>query len=134
MAALSGGVQVHVQSPPEARARDISQSLKYIVRMALQGHRVSTYDYAMNKPIHFTDRNGLYPDPGTCSDALYTDKGIYKIPNNCKCTVECDSQGTQSIECTCFQPFWKRPEEFNSHDKRPDGWPENPFIPMSLTL
>ena len=111
------------------------QNPKFLARQAMQGHGVNAYAYAMNNPLRYTDRNGLWPmpwepgklcvsasckprdtnscrdlpenspkqgnsgelknlpAPGTCSDsdAVYMDSGVYKIPNDCKCSVECDS-------------------------------------------
>ncbi|ATB49358.1 hypothetical protein MYMAC_005001 [Corallococcus macrosporus DSM 14697] len=146
---------------------------RFIRRMALQGHNVSAYAYAMNNPLYFTDPNGLYPTPwtpgklcvsssckkddgnsckdlpetspktgdpgelknlpapGTCtdSDAVYMDTGVYKIPNNCKCTVECDSNGVQELSCTCW-PWWLgSPTHYPPGTNSPAGWPPNTSTP-----
>ena len=75
------------------------------------------------------------PDPGQCvdSDAIYTDNGVIKIPNHCKCTLECDSNGTTSIDCVCIGPLWSwvkgPPQQFSTNGALPPGWPQNRFLP-----
>jgi RHS repeat-associated protein len=69
------------------------------------------------------------PAPGTCvdSDAVYTDTGVIKIPNNCKCTITCDGNGSKEVECLCFG-LLRRPEQWDDNSKLPGGWPKNPFL------
>ncbi len=71
------------------------------------------------------------PAPGTCtdSDAVYMDTGVYKIPNNCKCTVECDSNGVEGLSCTCW-PWWLgSPTHYPPGTNPPTGWPPNTSTP-----
>ncbi len=44
------------------------------------------------------------PAPGKCveADAVVTPKGGLKIPDNCKCTINCNDDGSgKDISCTC---------------------------------
>lgn len=71
------------------------------------------------------------PEPGTCvdADAVYRDGVVVKIPNHCKCTIECGDNGRESISCVCIGPiwdWWKGPAQ-DVKDKMPPGWPRNPF-------
>ncbi|WP_253899763.1 RHS repeat-associated core domain-containing protein [Corallococcus carmarthensis] len=72
------------------------------------------------------------PAPGSCSDsdAIYTDTGVIKIPNNCKCTLDCDENGTTSVSCLCFG-FIRGPQEFDNNSQLPPGWPKNPSLGSS---
>lgn len=73
----------------------------------------------------------MLPSPGTCSDsdAVYTDTGVLKIPNSCKCTVNCDANGTQDIACVCW-PWWgPSPTHYSPGTSPPVGWPPNYSTP-----
>jgi len=79
-----------------------------------------------NKP---EDSNNLEspPDPGKCteSDGIYAPRGILKIPDNCTCTIECDSQGSPlGLRCKC-RGILARPKVFPT-DEPPEGWPPHP--------
>jgi hypothetical protein len=73
----------------------------------------------------------MLPAPGTCSDSdgVYTDTGVLKIPNNCKCTVNCDANGTQDIECVCWPGILGKPTHYPSGTSPPVGWPPNYSTP-----
>ncbi|MCY1040256.1 hypothetical protein OV208_02900 [Corallococcus sp. bb12-1] len=146
---------------------------KFVRQMAMEGHGMPMYAYALNSPLHYTDPNGMWPfpwqpgrlcvssscksgqtnacrdlpeaspkqgdssalqmlpAPGTCSDsdAVYTDTGVFKIPNNCKCKVNCDSNGTQDVDCTCW-PWWlDKPTHYPPGTQPPVGWPPNTSTP-----
>lgn len=73
------------------------------------------------------------PAPGTCtdSDGAWMDNGVYKIPNHCKCTVECDENGVTGLSCVCWPAvlsFWKPLQHFPP-GTAPAGWPPNTATP-----
>ncbi len=94
-----------------------------------RGYRLTGADYPSAPPF-----NGREPDDfdlwsGQCveSDAVYSAKGVVKIPDNFRCTMKCQGgHGTLTCKARPPVPFVK-PHFLPPGAKLPNGWPVNPF-------
>jgi RHS repeat-associated protein len=71
------------------------------------------------------------PAPGQCveSDAVYSAKGVVKIPDNFRCTLKCEG-GHGTLTCIARPPVPGIVPTFYPPGKDlPPGWPVNPFPP-----
>jgi len=75
------------------------------------------------------------PKPGECkeADGLYSSDGVWKIPDNCTCTIVCDSSGQRTggggLLCLCMPIPWK-PDSSQTPQHSPNPlpeWPPSPF-------
>lgn len=77
---------------------------------------------------------GPAPDPGECtdSDGVYMNSGdvsVVKIPNDCKCTIECDENGSTGLSCVCWPGILPSPTPYPPGSGQPPGWPPNTTTP-----
>jgi hypothetical protein len=55
------GRQIVLGSRKYLQPEPLMQEPTYVKAMALQGHSVPAYSYALNNPLHYTDESGLAP-------------------------------------------------------------------------